>query len=396
MDLSLQEVTQIVVGLTLLGKLSANSYAADDCIEPYPKLVRALQRGREVDQNKAIELASFPAYKAAVASAEEAVNLRGVDWPLKLSRAAARHEAGVKMEKIARKLIAGEDADMSVVVDAIHRLEDNSRSIQYLSDVKSEDIPYVPIGWPPLDDHIGGVPRYGVIPLGAPPKTGKTSLLLKFGVSYAKRRQKFMFFTMEMKGEELRSRFDEIVGNKKEAARLSKYIMFNDEILLPTEVSSVGARAEAAGARGVAIDMADLMVEGEAGEQIMSTVYKTLFRTGKYLSLPIFLAAQLTRGYSAAGGRVPRMTDFRQTGLAEALTPLVLLGHNPSAIYVGQSDDLTLPPTQGKAWLIVAASRRGFQRGKFKHHGPGAMLIDWDGEHGWGDRCVMWKDLQAT
>ena len=380
----------VVFGLLMSGKLSPMAVNPQDFIEPYPKAVSRIQKKRGLESSQLIEMVGHNAYYEAK---DAAASVRGdlATWVTALERAAARHDAGVKMKKVGERLISGEDADLAVVQHAILKLETNSRQLTPLNEIQPNLMPFIKSGWQPLDYHLGGVPKKGLIVLGAPPKTGKTTLLLRIAKAYGEQKKRFTFFTMEMAQDDLAGRYIELFGKKSWEVD-GRYIDVCEDRLTPLELSSVAARAQ--DSEGFAVDFADMMMEGEVGESQMSAAYRDLGWATKHLQVPGYVASQLSRGYSA--GRIPRLTDLRMTGIAEAAAWIVLLIHNPNQIYIGQLEDRTLAAVPGHAWLIAAASRSGFNRGKVKHDGPGAILIKWSGAGGWGDQAQDWHELMAV
>jgi replicative DNA helicase len=119
----------------------------------------------------------------------------------------------------------------------------------------------------------------------------------------------------------------------------------------------------------------------------MAQVYLTLARAAKITGVPFILLSQLSRSYT---GGMPEITHLRYTGMAEALSALILLLYNPSAIFVSQSSGGALPRQAGKGYIIVGKSRYGH---KYPGHGRFAIQCDWDGAAGWGDDKGIMKPL---
>ncbi len=390
-SMSWQDLSEICAGLIMAGEYSREAFEADSFIQPYDKLIRELGKARSgklLESDRVIELVGFSAYEAAKSAAGRARKLQQ-SWPELLERAAARHDAGKRFVKFGERLLSGEEVDVAAIVNATTRLDQDVRMMSKLSSITSESHPHIMTGWSPIDDHIGGVPRRGMIVVGASPAAGKTSLLAKIAGVYAARKKTFGFFSLELEAADFFNRFLEING--KSGTKLAGYVRICDERLSVGEIGSLSARVSELDAVG--IDFADLLVEDEASESVYGKIYKSIAWLAKLRQIPVFLVSQLSRGYSE--GRLPVLTDLRYSGLAEALSGQVWLLHNPSRVFIKQSENARLNLGNDEAAIIVAKSRYGFARGRVPHTTTGAIILDWNGSRGWGDIAKRWVNLPS-
>jgi replicative DNA helicase len=192
-------------------------------------------------------------------------------------------------------------------------------------------------------------------------------------------------FTLEMMKQEIALRFKEVSHLPKE---VMERIQINDSILTPEEVVSKASSFEHLGL--VCVDFADLLIKGETTESTMAHIYRTFMLGAKQLSCPIVLLSQLNRGYS---GGIPRPTDIRYTGLAEALAWMILMLYNPSNDFFGGEEDDTLSIVDGTAYIICWKIRGGFRM--HPDDSPGAIQIPFRGSRGWKiDNSGRWFSLK--
>jgi replicative DNA helicase len=91
---------------------------------------------------------------------------------------------------------------------------------------------------------------------------------------------------------------------------------------------------------------------------------------------------------------IPELHNFvvngiltHNTSLAEALSWDIFMLYNPSTDFHAMSDEGTLPPVDGKGYLLAWKMRGGFR----KTPGPLALQMDWNGKSSWGDTAVAFK-----
>jgi replicative DNA helicase len=139
----------------------------------------------------------------------------------------------------------------------------------------------------------------------------------------------------------------------------------------------------------VCIDFADLTIRGEANESTMSVLYKTLAAGAKELGCTIILLSQLTRRSG-----IPKPSDLRWTGLAEALGWMIMMLYDPATDWTVEEDSKedTLPVADGSAYILVWKVRGGFR--KHVDDAPGAICIPFKGKFGWHNSKSRWFTLK--
>jgi len=374
------ELSVLVAGKMIEGKIAPSAVDANDLISPYRQLAIIIQKEKKWDINFLIQHTNYFVVDQAVTAAKNVDGLPA-DWPKLLRESAIRDDVGEYLEGAAKRLRRGEEVEPGEIIQKAYRLAGDLRAISPLSKLKPEDSPWQPTFWQPLDAFVGGLPVAGLTVVGAPPGTGKTSLLIKLACCAAENDKKSMIFSMEMTGGQFSYRARQI---HKIPKKYQKNILVCDDILSPAAVASM-ATLVPDDLWFIGVDFAELMMVGSSDrtESVMAEVYQTLVRAAKQLDTPIVLLSQLNRQYE---GGLPQINHLRYTGMAEALASLVLLIYNKGAIFVRQDSGGALSHHKGKAWIIVGKSRYGNvarQGGRF------AIQIGWDGEKGWGDHGTV-------
>ena len=389
------ELSEIVAGLLLQGRLAPSSVTSDDLIDPYSGIVNlAKHSSNGIEPEPALDLLGLSAYTAAM-SAADSVNLP-VNWPRLLEQSAVRHDAGIVFKSVGERLARGEEVDTSAIETALGRLDRQESFLTSLDNIVPVDNPFVKTGFKPFDQHLGGLPDASLTVIGASPGTGKTSLMLQIAASFAKRKKRVLCFSMEMTMQFLATRLLDI---QSLTPAQKTYIDICDEVLSPSEVNKITSRASDADL--VCVDFAELMLTGGDGsenEKTMGKIYKTLAWMSKNLRVPVILLSQLNRS-SAYQGRLPNLTDYRYSGMAEAMASMAMLLYNPNVVYMNSTNGASpLPPIENKGYIIVAKSRYGFSSGsKFQHTSAGAIQVTWDGASGWGNNNKsVWFPLSSS
>jgi replicative DNA helicase len=264
-----------------------------------------------------------------------------------------------------------------------------------LSEIEPGEIAFKETGFTAIDKHLGGLPIVGQVIVAAQTSTGKTSFMIGLASCWAKKHQKenVAIFTLEMMKEEIARRFDEIYLLNNET---KDRIQINDAIVTPEEVIAKASTIENLGL--VCVDFADLLIKGETTESAMAHIYRTFMLGAKTLGCPVVLLSQLNRGYS---GGIPRPSDIRYTGLAEALGWMILMLYNPATDWFSEED------TKDKSGKEILTMREGYAyilawkcRGGFRFHpndSPGAIQINFNGKRGWRtDSEGKWFDLRKA
>jgi hypothetical protein len=358
---------------------------AADLTSPYNEIAKYIQRNKTWTLEQLIEDVDYYVVERCMSVADN-VNGMPADWPKMLHNSAVRFDVGSALISRGEKLVRGESVDSAEIIQSAYKLEGSARMVVEASEITPGIAPFQPTYWPVIDTHIGGIPKAGLTVIGAPPGVGKTSLLIKMAVAAAKNGKRSLLFSMEMTSQQLLHRMLQLDTSITMAER--ELILIADDIMTPAQVASLSTVIDD-DLHFVGIDFAELMLvgDGSSSESIMAQVYLTLARAAKITGTPFVLLSQLSRNY--AGG-MPEITHLRYTGMAEALSSLILLLYNPSAIFVTQSSGGALPRIKGKGYIIMGKSRYGH---KYPGHGRFAIQCDWDGKAGWGNDAGIMKPL---
>ena len=89
---TLSDLSEVVAGLMILGRLSPSAVIQDNLIPPYDELHK-LMKSKRFDPETVIEKIGISAYRSAKQAAESVEGMKQ-DWPLLLEQAASRYEAG--------------------------------------------------------------------------------------------------------------------------------------------------------------------------------------------------------------------------------------------------------------------------------------------------------------
>jgi len=375
-----------VAGLILQNRLSLNQVRPDIFFGTYRDLIKLLKEGI-IEPEELIMRVGLPTYNTCIDAVKNVNGAGDFNWVQILEETASKHEAGIKLEKYGRKLQHGEDIDWSSLVSISGKVQQNvSGNFTPLSEVEGGEVPLIPIGWPPFDEHVGGLPEVGLIIVAGEAGVGKTTLMVRMATSSAgfHKDKTVLIFSLEMI-------LKEIAGRIRETTKLNKdiesRILLNDFPVTPEEVINKASTVENPGL--ICVDFADYMINGEVTESSMAHIYKTLALGAKSLHCPILLLSQLS--YKYAGG-IPRPHHIRYTSLAKALGWMILMPYNPSEDYYADQDKDLLPAIDGYSYLIVWKVRGGFR--KHLNESPGAIQIQFNGSHGWSPVKGRWFNLR--
>jgi len=307
------------------------------------------------------------------------------DWIKILEQTAVRAEAGEKLDRIVRRLKVGDEIDESKILEIASMLDAGHADFIKLSDIEPDTEPWQETFWDPIDRNIGGFPRSGLVVIGAPPGTGKTSLLIKLMVQAAKQGKETGFFSLEMTLSQIANRFIQVDSKLKKKEK--DLILASEEVVNVHEIAAKASRLAAShpDLYFIGIDFADLLVEGEQSESVMGEIYKTLAVLSKRIRKPVVLLSQLSRRYE---GGLPMVTHLRYSGMAEATASLVLLLYNPDSLWANMGGGkVSVPHTSGQSTIIVGKTRYGFKLGTkgAAVSSVGYFPVKWDGGIGWGD-----------
>jgi replicative DNA helicase len=211
----------------------------------------------------------------------------------------------------------------------------------------------VPTGFYSLDSKLSGLQPADLIILAARPSMGKTALSLSIALNAALKYNKYVgVFSLEMSKEQL---VDRMFSSqlKVDSWKLQKGKLDDTEFqnmgIVMDELSrapifiddSVGAsigelRAKARrqqmehGLDLIIIDYLQLMTTGNANFQTnrvneISEISRSLKALGRELKVPILALSQLSRAVELRPGKVPQLSDLRESGAIEQDADVVLM-----------------------------------------------------------------------
>lgn len=380
------DVTEIVIGFSLKGKLDPNAINPNDCYPPYGEIVPLLR-----DELSIPDIVTKVGYAGVRAAIEASENVNGdmkpMEWLGLLTKRASDSMNGEKLLKVAQDMVEGKEVDLGIALKALTMADNGYRELTPMSEIEAETNNWILTGWQPLDRHLGGLPKASLTIIGASPGVGKTTLSLKLATSMARRykKKKVAFFTLEMTMAQLTARALELDKSitKEEKSR----ILLTEFTYNVSELYAISSRVAASEDLSlIVVDFADQLVEGEQSESVMGMIYRSTAMLAKKTGVPVVLISQLNR--STYTGGIPRINHLRYSGMAEAMSALILLIYNPTNILVETSQTAELQITPGRGYLLAGKSRYGFLEG-----GPGAMQVEWDGKGGWGNKSFGWFNL---
>lgn len=373
------DLTEIVCGLALTGKISPRHVNLSHLAKPYDIGMKVLaDGGTEMDVIDKLGLQPYQACREAVSAVDPKL-----DWLTLLEKAYGREELASTFEKQTRLLRQGQDIEYSRIIGALNAQHDFGSRYVTLDKVDPEDFIWRTSGFAPLDYHMGGLPDSQLTIIGAPPGTGKSSLMLEIASSLAKDKKKSLIYTFEMTTKQILYRLLQL---KELSSDERSYITVCEEMLTIDEVYADACRLASLNKYElIALDFADLMIRGRVDEAMMGQIYVLCEVMAKITRTPVVLISQLNREYV---GGLPHTHNIRWSGMAESCAALILLLYNPKATFTDYGKSEKLPILEGKGYIIVGKSRFGYKEG-----GVGAIMLDWNGEEAWGRESLGWYPL---
>lgn len=369
--------SETVAGLVLAGRVSRNSVRPELFQPPYNLLISGIKKGKEPEE--IMRDVGVDTYQTAL-YAEKSLNGAGdaADWVTILERSQAEYATGLELERLAKRLVQGDTIEYQQLLSTIQNLRDGKTYRTPLSKVVAQEMPFMNTGWKLFDSHVGGIPEIGLINIAGNPGSGKTTLILKLSMEFAKEHKDKIvaFYSIEMMKEEVKGRLDVMFKNTPESILDRIHIV--DRPLTYSQIIADAAQVDNLGI--ICIDFADLVVRGESSESKFAELYRDLALAAKELGVPIILVSQLSRAYD---GGIPRPYHIRYTGMAEALSWMILMTYNPSIDYFAEKDADKLPIDQDLGFVCVWKVRGGFRQ--HKNDSPGALGVRFHGKEGWTD-----------
>ena len=389
-----QDASEIVAGMCLKQRLNPETINPLSLYPPYDIIVSGMVKGW--DTTDIIDKVGLAPVQTCISASEMVDNKLPADWVNILEIASSRANASSVFKKAAEKLSMGEDPDYGRISESLEKLQhSDGTSFITLDKVDATEAVWRRTYFEPLDKHLGnkntcGIPESGLTIIGAPPGTGKTSLLVKILGNAVKAGKKVCLISLEMTNGQIVNRFIETSGLTLEER--SRIISAEDSMTLDEVYSKVSRLTSLEDIYLIGVDFADLLLDSADDEASVAHVYRTMAKLAKRTGVPVILLSQLNREYV---GGIPRIHNLRYSGLAEAMGALILLLYNPGTTWSKLGVDDRLPIHSGKGYIIVGKSRFGtLGPGDTEGQGKtGAIEVKWDGLTSWGDASEGWVDL---
>ena len=378
--------SEIVAGLLLTHRIGIASVRPEIFFGEYSELVNDYKEGI-VDPETLIERHGAGVYNACLEAIKNINGAGEVNWAKILENSALAYDAGIKLEKFSKRLQRGDTVDWAYLSSLANKAQTGlAGDFVPLSEVQSSEIQFTETGWQIFDEHIGGIPEVGLIIVGGNPGVGKTTFMTKIATKFAQHHtdKQVAIFSIEMILTEIAARFRS--ANNKIPENVEKRILLNETPVIPEEAINKAASIKNLGL--ICIDFADLMIRGENSESAMAHIYRTLMIGAKQLHCPIILLSQLNRYQEG----IPKPSNLRYTGLAEALGWMIIMLYDPCRDWHEKEDDEQLPSAEDRAYIIVWKVRGGFR--KHIQDSPGAIQIPFRPDKGWGEKKGSWFSLK--
>lgn len=391
--LSLSEIT---AGLMLQGKIAPNAVPASDLIEPYSALAESFSGQKKFTQEQAILAVGPIAYNTALEAASAVNGLAPANWIGMLSEASAKHQAGVMLEKYAARLKRGEDVDLTPMTALAKRASRRERLLTPLSEIEPLEDYFVPVGYQPLDDYLGGLPGDSSTLVLGPPGVGKTWFGCKLAACYVKHTgQSVAWLSLEMTMQQLATR---MIVDMNVPKKYRDKILIADQRMGVDDIVGVAVQQEKAGL--VIVDFAEQILDNDSSEAATARVNREIAGAARDLHKIFVVLAQMTKASIAQGG-MPYLGAGRYSGISDAMTALELGLYNPKAIWIGRTFDDNgrerKPPVEleeGNGGIVAIKSRYGFLSGlKYEVGGPGVIEVPFLVTGGWGDKALKYHRL---
>jgi hypothetical protein len=391
--MQLIELSEIVAGFVISGTIPPSAVNANNLVPPYNNIVKLCEQGKQdFELMNTVGIQPYNTCMAAASTVDPKIAMSLIPM---LEKAALNSEVGSTLSKLSRLMEKGEDVDLTKVKTALDRYEEGTREFTTMDRVEKAVNPWTPTFFKPVDYYVGGMPAPGLTLLGAPPGTGKTSLVVELIISMAEQGKKVVLFSLEMTLGLIRTRIENI--RPEVSNEILSRVIASDEVYSYHDVyAKIGQLiATHDDIYAVFIDFADLMIPEtkEESTEIAGAIYRSMAKASKATGVPIILLSQLSYGYV---GGLPRVHHIRYSRLAEAMASMILLLFNSDQLFadMGQGrKNSPLPYREGYGYIIVGKSRFGLKQGTV-----GAIQLPWRGEQGWenGIDDANWFQLAGT
>jgi len=374
------DTSETVAGLVIKHRVSPTSVRPEIFEYPYNKIIQDLKDGKSPEE---IYLNYSEAYDTALLAVERINGHHEIDWIELLEKSRVVHDSGQKLARISGRMLDGESFDLASIRDVMNKLNDGKTGGVPLSEIEPMEIPFIETGWDAYDEHLGGIPKVGLIIVSGASSVGKTTWVTRLAKSFAlKHRGKIVsFHSLEMIDVEIALRFKETGATGKYRER----IIINCDPLTVDEVINDAAQIDNLGL--VIIDFADYMIRGEETDASMGEIYTKCAIGSKKLECPIVLLAQYS--YKYAGG-IPRPYHIRYTSKAQILGWMLISLWNPHRSFYAEDKEALkkefplrekTPNGNTQAAAFIWKCRGGYR--KHPMDNPGAIIHEFNGRKGW-------------
>lgn len=235
-----------------------------------------------------------------------------------------------------------------------------------------------------LDALLGGVKKKKLYIFAGRPGMGKTSVLIAAGKNVAKKGDRVMVCSLEMTKEEIADkmilsecevdseRYRDGFLNKGELQELEEAkqrvdalkIYIDDKTGLTTRKlrSKLAMRKRKGGVDMLIIDYIQLMVSSENKgnrEQEVAEITRDLKAISKDFDIAVIALSQLNRKVEERPGKIPQLSDLRESGSIEQDADLVGFLFRPEYYHMESFPNDPMQSTKGVGQIIVAKHRGG-------------------------------------
>lgn len=229
---------------------------------------------------------------------------------------------------------SGKDEFMTyneICKDAVYRLEK-----RFNGDVSQG----LRVGFPDIDNRLGGVSPDDLVIIGGRPSMGKTAYLMNISENVCSAGGAFLFFSMEMSKEQLIDRtlssMSGVDAKKIKSGKLEDHdwpaleaamaklkgmnmIIIDKPALHVQHLSNIAKKiSRTTELSGIGIDYLQLMRAGEKTRfDEISTISRNLKALAKTVKAPVFALSQLSRSLESRTNRRPINSDLRESGQIE-------------------------------------------------------------------------------
>ena len=390
-----QELSEVNFGLCLEGRVPPSMYKYEWFCAPYDKGIQVLMEpgARKEDVAKVLSSSYISDAHDAVHKWNGIGDKENFDWPGALRQAAENFQRGKKLEKVAKKLIENGDVDILPIYSELGSVIANeSFGLKPASDVDYKHYkPFMPCGYAPIDNTLGGIPSDGPIIIYGLTGVGKSKLSTAIinGFLHQYPDKKAAVFTLEMNEEHWMWRTINLFPDMKKI--LPRLYLSGQAKDIEEVVSQVTI-----GQFDIAVldDMDNMVRSSDASEY--ERIYRRVKEVCRFLGIPFIVLCQPNRIAKVAvesGERFLSRYDVAWSGSAENSAALQIAIQTANGLdmhsqeFPTSDDDLD--------YLIFWKSRDGWpgDYDEKKSVGPGAVIMkhspNWNGKP-YSGRWKLW------